>query len=642
VHPENHRSLSSKFSIFTALLVFWVVLTVLLYDILLGTFHPAKAVVLGVIVLLVGASIARFTIRLIARPLQLLGKGITAVQQGRLETIRVSRTGDEIEHLGHSFNRMIEALKASEEEIRQHRELLEERIRQRTEELEATTRRALEASHAKSEFLANMSHELRTPMNGVLGMMDIVLESRLTPEQREQLETAQRCAYTLLALLNDILDLSKIEAGKMVLEQIPFDVRRLVEESVKSQTPRALQKGIELRVRSGEDVPEVIVGDPLRMRQILENLLSNAIKFTEQGGVTVVLERFGLRELRLSVHDTGTGISKEKLETIFEKFTQADGSISRRYGGTGLGLTITRKLVEMHGGRLSVESEVGTGSRFSVQLPLVIPEAAADAPAPAADSTPAQTCGQARPARILVVEDNAVNQKVVSAILKKRQWQVELANDGREAINRLEREAPDHYGLVLMDVQMPVLDGLEATRLIRRNPRFRSLPIVAMTAHAMNGDRERCLQAGMNGYVSKPVQPAHLLDLIESFLNRTAAEPPPPEPAKPALERALADRLIAQDSDLATNMLQLFLQLAPERLQRVRQAAETQDFETLRTEIHKIRSSAVAMAATRLGECARRVENAMEEQDQAELRESLLALEREVHQLRHHAPVNAA
>ena len=640
LRPGDYRSLASKFSVFTALLVFWVVLTVLLYDLLLGSFHPAKAVVLGVIVLLVAAAIARFTIRLIARPLQLLGKGITSVRQGQLETIRVSRTGDEIEYLGQSFNKMIEALKESQAEIRQHRELLEERIRQRTEELETTTRRALEASHAKSEFLANMSHELRTPMNGVLGMMDIVLETRLTPEQREQLETAQRCAFTLLALLNDILDLSKIEAGKMALEHIPFDVRRLVEDSVKSQMPRCRQKGIDLGVQVDRDIPGMISGDPLRMRQILENLLSNAIKFTEKGGVTVRLERFGPRELRLGVHDTGAGISKEKLGAIFEKFTQADGSISRKYGGTGLGLTITRMLVEIHGGSIHVESELGVGSHFAVHLPLIVPEAGAETPlAGGAGAATGHTGVPAAPVHILVVEDNLVNQKVVSAILKKRHWVVDLANDGREAIDRLDQAPSDYYGLILMDVQMPVLDGLEATRLIRSNPRWADLPIVAMTAHAMNGDRERCLQAGMNGYVSKPVQPAHLLDLIESHLNRTAPAAAPAD--KAPLERALADRLITQDSDLASNMLHLFLQLAPERLQRVRLAAEAGDLSTLAVEIRKINSTAVAIAATGLGECARRVEKAAEDQDFAELRQSLAALEREVHHLRHQAPVSA-
>ncbi|MGH8337623.1 MAG: ATP-binding protein, partial [Gammaproteobacteria bacterium] len=320
--------------------------------------------------MLVAAAISRFTLRLLARPLSLLQDGITSVREGRLEPIQVSRTGDEIEFLGESFNRMIEALATSQTEIRQHQELLEERIRQRTEELEHAMRRALAASQAKSEFLANISHELRTPMNGVIGMMDVVMDSRLAPEQREQLETAQRCAYSLLALLNDILDLSKIEAGKMMLEKIPFDLRGLVEDCVKAQGPNAAQKGIQLVAAVMPGVPRQVIGDPLRLRQILANLLSNAVKFTDRGFVRVGLETSapavaagaGHLEVRIQVSDTGVGIPPDKLPCIFEKFTQADGSISRKYGGTGLGLAITRRLVEMYEGEIRVESEPGLGS----------------------------------------------------------------------------------------------------------------------------------------------------------------------------------------------------------------------------------------------------------------------------------------
>jgi signal transduction histidine kinase len=374
-HLPLNRSLATKFSIFTALLVFWVAVIVLAYAVRHGSINLLESVMVTAVVVLAAGSIACFTILLLVRPLALLQRGLMAVGEGRLESLQISRTGDEIELVGESFNRMIEALKASREEIRGHHELLEERILRRTEDLEEATRRAELASQVKGEFLANMSHELRTPMTGVLGMIDMVLDGPLTTEQREQLETAQRCANSLLALLNDILDISKIEAGKMMIEHIPLDLRLLVADCVHSQEPRARDKGIRLSAAIPPEFPSRLMGDPLRLRQILNNLLSNAVKFTEVGSVVIRLSgsqapganRF---HLEMQVADTGSGIPPEKLPVIFEKFTQADGSISRKYGGTGLGLAITSRLVEMHGGDIRVESEVGRGSTFYVTLPL--------------------------------------------------------------------------------------------------------------------------------------------------------------------------------------------------------------------------------------------------------------------------------
>jgi signal transduction histidine kinase len=372
--PLN-RSLATKFSVFTALLVFWVAVIVLAYAVKHGPFDLLESVIVTAVVVLAAGSIACFTILLLVRPLALLQKGLMAVGEGRLESLQVSRTGDEIELVGQSFNRMIEALKASRREIQGHHEMLEERIRRRTEDLQEATRRAELASQVKGEFLANMSHELRTPMTGVLGMIDMVLDGPLTSDQREQYETAQRCANSLLALLNDILDISKIEAGKMVIEHIPLDLRLLVADCVQSLEPRAREKGIRLEAEIPREFPGSLMGDPLRMRQILINLLSNAVKFTEVGSVVIRLNgdlvagtnRF---KLELQVADTGSGIAPEKLPVIFEKFTQADGSISRRYGGTGLGLAITSRLVEMHGGEIRVQSEVGRGSTFMVTMQL--------------------------------------------------------------------------------------------------------------------------------------------------------------------------------------------------------------------------------------------------------------------------------
>lgn len=517
------NSLASKFSVFTAVLLLWVVATSIWLDVHRNSFDWIKAVVLCGIVAGVAAAISRFTMRVLARPLALLEAGMTSVREGRLAPIQVSQTGDEIEFLGENFNRMIAALAASQEEIRQAQERLEERIQQRTDELQKAMQGARAASQAKSEFLANMSHELRTPMNGLLGMMDLVLDSHLVGEQREHLEIAQRCAYNLLDLLNDILDLSKIEAGRMVLEKVPFKVRSVVEECVKSQVAKAAQKKVDLHFECASGASTMVSGDPLRVRQIVANLLSNSIKFTEKGWVRVRQNVTRLPDGRfnvvIEVTDTGTGIPADKLPLIFEKFTQADSSISRRFGGTGLGLAITQKLVEIHGGQIRVDSKLGEGSTFTVELPFdAAPVVASEAPAaqPAAAMN-----GAGKNARLLLVEDNAVNQRVVLAMLRKKGFCIEVASNGQEALDMLNRtEQP--YDLILMDVQMPVLDGLETTRIVRRDSRWAHLPIIAMTAHAMIGDRERCIQAGMNGYISKPVQPAHLIATIDQHLAAAA------------------------------------------------------------------------------------------------------------------------
>ena len=620
IQPRRRRTLGSKYSQFTAVVLTWVATVFIAWDLHLGRLDFVQIGLLAGLVPAVAYALSRFTNHLLAAPLVRLEEGIRSVETGRLEPIQVSETGDEIEYLGHQLNRMIEKLRASQAEVAEHQEMLEARIRERTVALEAATRKAMSANRAKSEFLANISHELRTPMNGILGMLDIVLDDELPPAHREQLDIAKGCANTLLALLNDLLDLSKIEAGKMMLEHIAFDVRLLAEDCTRDMQLRARQKGIELEFFAEPGVPARILGDPLRLRQILYNLLSNAVKFTEKGRVDILMAatgKAGKEWLTLTVRDTGAGIAPGKLEDIFEDFTQADGSVSRRYGGTGLGLAITRRLVKMHGGSIHVDSRVGEGSTFRVEMPVERP--AAEAPAPVAANNPspaaadpaaaprlAELSGAASPC-VLVAEDNLVNQRVVAAILSKQGYRVVLAGNGRDALAMMNRHKID---AVLMDVQMPEIDGITATRLIRENPAWTLIPVIALTAHAMQGDREKCLEAGMNDYLPKPVTPKAVVESLRRHLRAAAAaarsaapsgapHPPIAQPSAPHAGAGTSGNNLSIDAGMA----RLFVQLAPERLEQIQSAAARQDAVGLQAHAQKLAAAAETVEA---GEAARR------------------------------------
>lgn len=368
--------------------------------------------------------------------------------------------------------------------------------------------RAEAASAAKGQFLANMSHEVRTPLNGILGMAALLAETPLDPEPREYAQVIRSSAAALLAVVNDILDVSKVEAGMMTVESLPFDLRAACEEVVSLCGQLAAARGVELALDYDPACPALLVGDGGRLRQVMLNLVSNAIRFTPAGSVRLVVRErealVGASALSLAVADTGVGIAADKLEYVFEKFTQADPSTTRRFGGTGLGLAISRALVELMGGSLSVASEQGRGSTFTAHLTLPHAEAAAAvAPAPGRAWRPLT-----RPAHVLVVEDNPTNQRVAVQLLRKLGATAEVAGDGAEGVARAR---DGRFDVVLMDYHMPEMDGLAATRAIRAlETPAASLPILALTASAMEADRRACAAAGMTGYLSKPIDLASL------------------------------------------------------------------------------------------------------------------------------------
>jgi signal transduction histidine kinase/CheY-like chemotaxis protein/HPt (histidine-containing phosphotransfer) domain-containing protein len=534
--------------------------------------------------------------------------------------------------------------------LHDHTQNLEERVKLRTRDLEEARLQAEAASLAKSDFLANMSHEIRTPMNGVMGMTDLMLQGGLTPQKEKMyLRAIKDSADSLMLIVNDILDFSKIEAGKFSLEKVPFSFRDALERCMSGLIVRGEEKGLKIIHQVDSSVPACLIGDSGRLRQVLTNLVGNAIKFCQEGQITIEVGLASLEmddfTLHVRVTDTGIGITEEACQRIFNKFEQADGSTTRKFGGTGLGLAISKKLVELMGGEIWVESQLGVGSCFHFTAHLLLGNEAmlsADHEAALSISQLHQT-----PMNILLADDVEINRALVLAVLEPYGHQVTCVEDGRKALEACKYSC---FDIVLMDVQMPEMDGLQAARAIRdferATDRNRSVPIVAMTAFAGSEDRQICIDAGMNDYLTKPIKSGLLVQILSKYSNHTMKhiEETVPEVTTPKVaqqnaqdeqaeaaifaQNELLERLGGRD-EMIPRFVGLFCKGIVPEMEGLAVALAGQDADLIRRHAHAIKGSSANIAALRMNLTAALIEKAAKEDDLADLsqRFDLLQLE---------------
>lgn len=469
----------------------------------------------------------------VIQPIQKLAKATQAIKVGQLHVHLEHPQNDEIGLLFWHFNRMMERLQQAVHEVENMNIELEGKVKERTASLERSNQELQRAkhqmeviSHAKTEFIANLSHELRTPMNGILGMTELILDSQISLELRQQMNVIHDAGKTLLVLINELLDLSALESGRIKLNVRPFDLYKTLNESVALLHTRAKEKGLNIYTHFNAEIPDYILGDNQRLRQVILNLLTNAVKFTQQGQIDIYLEKLPTTEtntvhIKVIVEDTGIGISEEKLEHLFELFQPIEHISTRSQRGAGLGLYICHQLIQLMQGNIGVKSNLGKGSQFWFDVKLAIPEYMQKQAAENNTKHMLDLGLQLQQKHILVVEDNRVNQMVAGLLLQRLGYKVSMANNGQEALNLLKHNT---YDLVLMDVQMPVLDGLSATQQIREQEHVaqnnQHLPIIAMTANASETDKASCMDAGMDDFMPKPVMQKPLQTILEQWLDK--------------------------------------------------------------------------------------------------------------------------